>query len=446
MFNTNQPASQSQLDNLFMGDPNLTPDQVNSNLFTQNSQGQGWVNQQAQNLGIGDPVAHYNAILLARKMANTQSGAQAEAARQAGAFSPTSLPGQLAARDNMWNQVQGQQDQQTAGLASLQQVNNDRAYPLPTPGSTPTMSPVMQTAMAQQGITNPTQFLMQQRLGGNQGMVDTKPLANANGAINPDDLYNEPTFQAALNHDPNKASQVFSALTGQDFKSYANNYAASKNQERTSGVSFLRKSLEEGTAQLNPDGSMGWRQQVQNPTTGMMVPGPTVAAGNPFQKSMEKYLPYMDSDPSMTRFRQLAKKGAGAPVASLQNAGPANDNGAQPGFQTTGAAQGDYSNSTIGNTLAGMAGTVSDLASFSGKASDPGYFNGMMRQSAMKTSGAAPVHARAALANNPRFQALLKSNPDAARRIIMSLQQSGANQNAPAPLMQVDDNTQLYGP
>lgn len=425
LFNTNQPASQSQLDNLFLGTPNQTPDQVNSNLFLNNTQGQDWVNKQAANLGISDPVAYYNKIAMARQMAGTQNGAQAEAARQAGAYSPSSLPGQLASRNAMWNAVQGGQDNQAAQLASLQQSNNDRSYPLPAPGTSPSLSPVMQTAMAQQGITNPSQFLLQQRLGPNAGMVDTKPLAQANGGINPDDLFNEPTFQAALGKDPNHASQVFAALTGHDFKQYSDNYATSKINERTSGVSFLRKSLEEGTAQLNPDGSMGWRQQVQNPTTGQMVPGPVVAAGNPFQKSMEKYLPYMDSDPAMARFRQLAKMGVGqSQVASLQ--GQQVDNTAPSALTTTPFAQAGGAATTAMNTTAGVVNDIGNI--FSGQPVGTGS-----TASYAKPAGITPVHARAALANNPRFQNLLRTNPDAARRIIMSIQQGSADNSPVTP-------------
>lgn len=418
LFNTNQPASLNQLDNLYLGDPNLTPDQVDSNLFLGNSQGQGWVHQQAQNLGIGDPVAHYNAIALARKIAGTQSGAVAEAQRQAGIYSPTSLPAQLQARDHMWDQVATGQQQQQQQLASLQQSNNDRAYPLPTPGTAPTLTPVMKAAMAQQGLTNPTQFLMQQRLGPNQGMVNTKPLAGASGAIDPDDLFNEPTFQQALTKDPNKASQVFGALTGQDFAGYAKNYAASKQQERTTGVAFLRKSLEDGTAAMNADGSMSWRAQIQNPISGQMGPGPTLGEGNSFQKAQEKFLPYLDSDPAMKRFRMLGKKGApSTPVASLQTP---SDNvvptSLAAGFPSTGQ--------TVMNTVGGAVNDIGNM--FSGAPLGAGSAGAMA-----PVQNQAPVHARAILLNNPRFQQLMRTKPDVARRIIMSIQQGGSLDNSP---------------
>lgn len=425
LFNTNRDATGSQLDNLFLGNPNLTPDQVSSNLALSNPQGAGWVNQQAQNLGMGDPVAHYNAIRLAQTMAQTQSGAQANANQMAGNFSADSLPGQLARRNAMVDQASAANDQQNQQLASLQQQNNDRAYALPVEGgAVPQMTPVMRTAMAQQGITNPLQFLMQQRLGPNQGMVNTKPLARATQAINPDDLFNEPTFQAQLNRDPNKAASVFTALTGQDFGGYAKNYAASKQQERTTGTAWLRKQHEDGVAVLQPDGTTLWRQPVQNPTSGQMVPGPTLGPGNAFQKSMEQYLPYMDT--KLAQFAQLHAKGGAAPSGPVVPPNPTETPTPLQAATFGGSMMGNAGNVAI-NTAAGAVNDIGNI--FTGNPVGTGAAAAMS-----PVAGASPNHARAALANNPRFQALLRSNPNAARRIIMALQTGNSQDNSSIPV------------
>lgn len=429
LFNTQQPASIPQLDQLYTGDPNVTPDQVDSNLFLQSSQVQDYIHKQASNLGIGDPVAYYNQQLLARKMANTPSGAQMNAMRAVGQYDPKSLPGQLTQRDNMWDRVAANNQADSQQFAALQNANNDRYYPLPATGAPiPTMSPVARTAMAQQGITNPMQFLMQQRLGSNRSMVDTSGFKNLTSqGINSDELFSHPSFQSFLAKNPQGSAQVFQALTGQPFQQFSENYVASKKAEQTRAVAALTGHLDKGEATMDKDGNIQWREMLFDPTLQQFKPTGKVLPANPYQKSLEKYLPLVDA--TLGRKAQLEAKGPAttpASIAALQNSD-------QQIPQRLQATSDTGMNGLIPNFIGGVVNTADNMASVFQHPLTSSLWKAPFENTASAygiPAGVAPTHAAPFIRNNAKLQQLIKTNPQAAQRLIQAIQQSGYSDSA----------------
>lgn len=435
MFNVNRPTSEGQLAALFTGNPHLTPQQVDSNLFTSSAQGHGYIQQQGKNLGIGDPAQYYSQQQLAQTMATQQNGAQAEFARQTGQFSPTSLPGQLANRDKMWGAAMDNDVLNAQKLAALQVQQREKSFPLPAVGMQPTLSPVMQEDMRQQGLADPMAYLMRQRLGGMAtpsvagGEMLPKPVtpfATA-GPVMPDALYDQPAFQNRMRNDPRMANQVFSGLTGGDLGGYAEGRMKSAGDERNWKVKTLRDMLSEGKAQRNEDGSLTFREMIPDPSgSGRLVLGPNYGKGDAFQQSLNKVLPYADSDAS--EFQKMAQRRAieapKAPVAALQNAPKfGEDNRGVPMQLQTNTSPSPLFDETmnaivgdVGRIFTGGEQTHLDWSGQGGKqwAHGAGDFT--------RPQGRAITHARPALANNPQFQELMRRDPEKARRIILAIQ------------------------
>lgn len=403
-----------QLAQLYNGNPNIDPSEVASNIFLGSSQGTDYLNQQGQNLGIGDPATYFQQARDAQRATQTPSGGTMEAMRLAGQYSPQSLPGQLAAHQAMISQVQAQQVQQSQ-VAGLQYQNTlNQQYPLPTPGVAPTLSPVMQAAMQQQGIKDPTAFLMQQRLGNNLSAVS--PFSSVpSGQVKPDDLYHEPTFQANMQANPAKASQVFSALTGGDLGQFHTNYLKSQADEQKFRDDTLRSELASGGASTDDQGNVTFSQKVFDPASNKMIPTGKFSPGTPYQKIIAQSAPRVA--PEIARFQQLAAKGGagGIPVTALQQ-------GQDPDATPQGMQASDLGNGFLGTTDNFLSGVVGDIGGIvTGNSTAKFGRNGA---SDFDTpAGAAAIHAAPALRNNPQFQQLLRTNPTKARAIIMAVQQ-----------------------
>lgn len=401
-FNVNRPTTTAQLAALYLGNPNRTPQQVDSDLFLNSSQSRDYIHEQGKNLGIGDPAAYFSQMALAQRMSSTPNGAQMEASRLAAQPPPD------------------------VNLASLQTANRLKAFPLPAAGINPRLSPVMQADMAQQGITNPMEYLMAQRLGPNRGAVAS--LTGLQGPVDPDALYNEGTFQNAIGQNMGQSADVFQALTGRDLGQYHEQYQTAEGLARKRGSEFLYKALGDRSAQIGPDGTVLWNQMAPDPMTGKLVPSGNYAAGDAFQKSQEKYLPYVDKD--INRRQTLIAKGGApvAPVASLQN--PYSSDQGVPLQLAAGAAPTSSSLSIFGDTMAGIFGDAKRV--FTG--GEQGWLGGTednqrranqwskVSGDFLPPSGRSIRHARPLLANNPQFQALMRRDPEAARRIIYAIQ------------------------
>lgn len=395
LFNVNKPASEGQLRALYTGNPNLSPQEVDSNLFLSSSQGRDYIHQQAANLGLGDPAQYYSQQRLASQLATLQNGAQAEASRQVGQFAPTSLPGQLAARDQLWNAVDAKNAQDANRMAALAATNRLSQYKLPGAGGEPQLSPVMQEDMRQQGIASPMEYLMRQRLGGDRNAVGS--LTGLQGAVNPQSLYDESSFQSGMAQNPAQASRVFSALTGGDLASFAaDNTALAKR-----GSNFLFEALSKGEAGLDANGNVRWRKRVTDPLTGKMVLGTEFEVGDPFQRSQERYLNRVD--PQLDRFRTLAAK-SDTPLASLQ----------MPPAEGIQEAPRSRAMSILQDAIGGYTSDFGNILTGQPLGSDP--------TRGFATPPRANIHARPLLANNPRFQQLMRTNPEKARAILTAIQ------------------------
>ncbi len=86
---------------------------------------------------------------------------------------------------------------------------------------------------------------------------------------------------------------------------------------------------------------------------------------------------------------------------------------------------------TINNTVRGSAADLARI--FTGKAQSFAGADGS--QDFGPAAGRSVVHAAPALRNNPRFQQLLKTDPAAARRLIMAIQRRGLD----APMAPAND-------
>lgn len=411
-----------QMAQLYNGNPNVDPSQVASNIFLGSSQGTDYLNQQGDNLGIGDPATYFQQARDAQRAANTPNGATMEAMRLAGQYSPQSLPGQLAAHQAMIGGVQAQQAQQSqvAGLQYQQTLNQQ--YPLPTPGVAPTLSPVMQAAMQQQGIQDPTAFIMQQRLGNNRSSVI--PFSSVpNGQVKQDDLYHEPTFQANMAANPAKASQIFGALTGGDLASYHSNYFKSQADEQKFRDDTLRSELASGGATTDDQGNVTFSQKVFDPVQNKMVPNGKFSPGTPYQKIIAQSAPRVA--PEIARFQQLAAKGG--PTTPSNAVGVTSLQDVAPEQLQTGSGQGGV----FGNTVTGALSDVSRI--FQGQA--PNLVSPALGQNNtgdfFKPTGSAVQHAAPILRNNPQFQALMKKDPAKARAVIMAIQMGNNSPQEP---------------
>lgn len=432
MINTQRPMTMQDLARVFSGGggPKM-PEQIGSDIFMGSPQGYDYLQGQGQNLGIGDPVQYFQHQKAAQQMANTPSGGMMEAMRLAGMHRPDSLPGQLAARELTGNKLMQMDAMQAKSNASLQQSNLDRQYPLPSPGSSLTLSPVMSAAMRQSGETNSMAWMMKQRLGANRGAVAPFS-AVPDAGIKPEDLYNEPSFQTIQNSNPQKAAQVFQALTNQDLGKFGELYQSRQLGEQKFGIEQLRREFAENNATTDEAGELRFRKKVFDPTTNKMVATGEYEEGTPYQRNLKKYLPHVSSE--IAAFKRLHDKGGPtAPVASLQNAPVATPYQNEQGVPIQ--QQASRGSSVFENTLRGVSGDLGRV--FTG--GEQSWLGGTEDTAARASQwgrgssgdfeaprGSAITHMRERLANNPQFQELLKRDPERARRLIMAMQR-GSN-------------------
>lgn len=424
-LNVNRPMTMGQLASFFTSNPNLTPQQVDSNTFSASGRGYDYVHAQADRLGLGmDPASFFS-----RKLAPpVQSGFDAEAARLSGNFSADSLPGQLARRDAVVNSLMASDATQAKATQAALVRHNMSAYPLPTQdAAAPALSPVMQEAMRQQGITNPTEFLMRQRLGGlatpsvASGEAIPKPIANlAHAGVTapylPGTIYNLPSVQDAMLHRPALASTMFEGMTGQSLEPYHTAKLAALQRQQAAGIASLRRAHETHEVGYDKKGKLLWRQSVMNPSTGKMEATGPLGEGDPYQKSLEQYLPMMDD--KLAQWQELAKnrdEPVAASALSTSVHAPVRD---VPYYAR---AEDDRSNFIV-NWGRGMAGDLGSRFSalFGGPMHDS---DAAFRASALPPAGRRATASLPVLLNNPRFQEIAQRDPAHAQRIIQAIQQ-----------------------
>lgn len=414
-INANRSLTLQDMARVFNGSGMKSPEQVGSDIFLGSSQGYDYLQDQGRNLGIGDPVEFFQQQQLQKQMATTPSGGMMEMMRLAGMPSnPGSFMQQELKRNVGVDALMAKQAVEARGLASLQQAKLDQQYPLPTPGSSLTLSPVMSAAMRQSGETNSMTWMMKQRLGANRGAVDNFS-AVPDAGISAEDLYNEPSFRTVLNSNPQKAAQVFQALTNQNLEGFGKLYQERQLGEQKFGIETLRKAFAEGDASVDEKGNLRWRKKVFDPATNKMVATQEYEEGTPFQRGLKKHMPHVSSEVDEARrlmaekAAYLAKQGRVGMTAPPQGVAPQTVQG-NTGALWTGL-----------NALGGMAGDIG--RTFSG---DTTLMGNAHPEDFGRPGGRAVIHARQMLQSNPRFQQLMRTNPQKARQIIMAIQQGTA--------------------
>lgn len=467
-INVNQPLSPQALGQIYMGN-GQSPDQNESDLFMAGSDAYNYVQQQAKNMGIQDPKAYFNNLVTQQKLATTPSGFSMEMARQAGQFSPNSLPGQLAARNAMADQASAANDQQMQQTQLAQRAAALQKTPLPT-----SMNPAPDFAPgsfgAQTGM-NSNQYAMMKRLGG--VTAGNQFIGSGTAPIDPSTLTNDPRFQSLLTTHPDQASQVFSAITGGDLgqhmKQQAADMAAADEQQRNTVTSWIK----DQSLRFNPS-SNGYEMRelvpdIANP--GHMTLSQNWTPLNPIQQEWVKkqapnLMPMTTMDQRMATAAAAAKAKAGTGSTSS-----ANVQQAPSGDPLTRQAM---TNNPIGATAGNMMMSYADAWSQPGQselmqhpmeAIDPAAYAAQNKQeynwygqnldtSATRLAQGAgnifglrnenapltpmpmaqqsdvgtpqPSHVRtAAVVNTPQFRNLMRTNPAAARAIVQRLQGVG---------------------
>lgn len=390
-FNTQQPMTPQQMAALYAnGSPNLS------------SQAGGYISDQASAMGITGGVDNFFAQRRADQY-NLAAGAQQ---RQMETARNTSAP-----------------------VAGLQ----DSLYPLPTQGAPVNLRPLDQQEATRLG-QSPEAYVLNRRLraaGISNQMVPDLTSVGAQGSnvsrvgsggISAEDLYNEPTFQAAMNRAPDKAHAVFQALTGQPLfgqGGFHDAYQGRRVAEIKQGTADLHEALQSGAARPTANG-VEFAEKIFDPLTNKMTPTGKFTAGDPYQKSLVKYLPNVSS--SISEFQRLEAKG-GAPslpvsaLAGLQTP----DSGAPNFMQTDPSGNYDTSQNVVEGTMGDIGrlftGRMDQMAAVAGQEHPYGTGDFSSPQ------GHAAIHARSALASNPHFQELMRTDPVRARRLILAIQQ-----------------------
>jgi len=427
----------AQLQNLY-ADPSTTPQQVDSNLFLQNSRLSDWASRTGEAAGIGnDPASFFQNQAAQRTVAAMQT--QRDAARLAGYDQFTSpdfirrqqIEGQIAAADQQRNQV-----------ASLQaQQQHEQQYPLPTTGyhqqgGTPILSPLA-VQEAERNKMSQMEYLLRMRTGSglsnlepsnapfNPASTSAAPFipAGTNSTVDPDTLYKDPRFQSHLQFNTKHAQGLFSALTGQGYEEYQKRQVATDKENFTHSKSFIQKMVEDQNLRQREDGSWEMRQLVKSLTTGKAELGDQF--GTPSPQIMEHIKRAMGAAFPLEQERQdaHAKKAAVAAAAGAADkkardarmaALIASGRGVPTPTNTEGYAP--IPENIVMGGLEGIGRDIGDLVSWN--FNDPKS----PQNAPMVQTGANPVHVRQQLQNDPVFAALMQRNPASAREYIARLQ------------------------
>ncbi len=435
-INANGTGTFAQLQNLY-ADPSTTPQQVDSNLFLQDSRLSDWASRSAQAAGIGnDPASFFQNQAAQRTVAAMQT--QRDAARLAGYDQFTSpdfikrqqIEGQIAVADQQRNQV-----------ASLQaQQQRQQQYQLPTTGyhqqgGAPILSPLA-VQEAERNKMSQMEYLLRMRTGSglsnlqpsnapfNPASTSAAPFipAGANSTVDPDTLYKDPRFQSHLQFDAKHAQGLFSALTGHGYEEYQQRQVATDKENFTHSKSFIQKMVEDQNLRQREDGSWEMRQLVKSPTTGKAElgdqfgpPPPQIAEhikramGAAFPLEQERQAMHAEKAAASAVAATADKKAKDARMAALVASG----RGIPAPTNTEG-----YESFHPGTVIGGMAGIGSDIADIF-----TGNFNeDRASRAPMVQTGANPVRVRQQLQNDPVFAALMQRNPASARQYIARMQ------------------------
>lgn len=408
-INANVPGTMGQLQQIFGG---ADPQGAQSNLAMTDSRLADWASRTGQAQGIGnDPARYFAQQQGAQQMANYQQ--QSEQAQLQG-YAPGTTP-------QFIHQQQFQQQLDTANqqrnIASLQNQQQVRltANPLITSGSQ--LSPLQQQEANRMGVS-PVAYNQMQRLGPNKNIIPVDP-NNTNPITDPNDIFNHPNFQTALQQKPQQAAQVFQSLTGQDLGGYMQGKAAAESERQKYSETELQKAVSEGRIKHDPKTNT-WMERKLVPD--ITKPGAFILGDyGPISDTTASMLKVGASRafPDVARLDELTQKKA-AFDAQQTALNAQSGRGLQPA-DMSGMTP---SSSTLGNFL---APTLQDV-------SNPTQI-GATQAALPNAGGITPSHVRALLANDPRFHKLMRENPQAARQMIVNMQMSKGVQPTPQPDM-----------
>lgn len=278
-FNVDQPTTARALAALYAGNPHMSPDEVESNMFLNSSQGPSYIHKQASQLGLGsDPAAFFRSALLQKQLANTPSGGQMEFARLQGKLNPHSWAAQEMSRNASLDNLIANETATAQKLASLQQANRLEQYPMPAAGVTPVLSPVMQADMAHQGLTDPRAYLARQRMGGLAtpsvagGEMLSKsvaPFTSLPSGYTAANLYDSGTFRNAVQQHPNKAALVFEAVTGGGLGAFQDERKKTRDSRFKQAQSHFSEGFQSGLFKFDKDKILQ-RERVVDQMTGKL--------------------------------------------------------------------------------------------------------------------------------------------------------------------------------
>lgn len=426
----------AQLQSLY-ADPSTTPQQVDSNLFLQDSRLSDWASRSAQAAGIGnDPARFFQQQANQRASAVLQT--QRDAARLAG-YSPDTSP-EYIHRQQVEAQIAAA-DQQRQQVASLQaQQQREQTWQMPTTGyhqqgGAPILSPLAMQE-AERIKMEPMEYLLRMRSG--SGLSNLEPAntpfnptslsavpfipKGTKTAVDPDTLYKDSRFHAHLQYNPQHAQGLFSALTGQDYKGYQDRKISTDKENFAHSKSFIQKMVEDQNLRQREDGSWEQRQLVKSLTGDGVKLGDQF--GTPSPQIMEHINRAMGAAFPLEQERQdmHAERAAAAATAA------AADKKARDARMATMVAQGrslpaptnteGYESFHPGTVIGGMAGIGSDIADLF----TWNFHEDRASRAPMVQTGANPVRVRKQLQNDPVFAALMQRNPASAREYIARLQ------------------------
>ncbi len=311
-----------------------------------------------------------------------------------------------------------------------QQQQRLAQYQLPQQGQAPQLSPLATQEVARQGVT-PMAYLLRKRLQatGNEFTTDSSEPQNTwidstKGVVDPTALLHHPQFVATMQQNPQKASQVFQALTGEDLgQTMAANTAQSR-QRFSDAHSYITEGLKTGRFQIDPKtGAVQSKKMVYNPVNGQTALAQDFTSLDPmeqqhFQVAGHAVMPGIAAQQDQSRSTLLAQKqtaqqqAAQAAQLAAKYAGQGRNYGNEIATLQTARNQqlGTNANSAI-----------SDASNTFGNMIVPwgGPFNTTEKQ---QPTGQNPIHAASKLRGNSQWQALFKKDPIAATRILMSMQ------------------------
>lgn len=435
--NTQRGLSYEQLAALYSGDARS----ADAQLFTDSSQSHSFVQDQARRMGISDPASFFANQQTQQQLQTAPSLGAQLANRQAGIFTPGTLPAQLQARDNTWDAVATKEAAQQAQLATLQRTRALSDTPLPQ-GDTPAFA--ANSFGAATGLT-PERYAMTRRLA---GVSEGQQFVGGGNALDPDTLTRDPRFKGLLTTAPDKAAHVFSALTGRDLKTHLTTVAAREKDQDQFGQNTVQDWARSGRMTFDaPSNKWKMRQLVPDPMNlDKLIVGPGYTDPDPFQSELihkwgPQVAPLLAEHQTLTaRIAAHQQQQAAVPqVTRSSEIQPEVDPLQQYQQSQLGYHLGNAMNEIpqAGDWLHGALHTASGFARDTGIMANNaglgvanlmgGDYQGRPSIAANPNDATVPQaqHVREQLLSNPRFVALLRSNPESAMRIVRGMQQGG---------------------